>query len=359
MGRCIMNRKTTVGVSLFLLLCLLLAGCGRRITAEEIVSKMQETVDSTRDAHAVVTAEINAQGIEMRAKAEIWEKMPNKMRAVILEASEPQHVGTVMVSDGEQAWHYEPGRNQVTVGAIGEVETSVPQEMLNSMQGAIQEVLDSSEVTLEGEEEVAGRLAYKLALSPKEDAEVELLPGGGTATLWVDKQEWFILRAHFEASAFGQGEMEVESFELNPGLSDDLFYFEVPEGVEVVDVASRQVENLSLDEARSEAPFPLLMPEYVPEGTTLVDVFRAGDTYVLSYDHSPQISFTVVQGGTLPGTPPFGAPQEVPLRGTTAKAVTDEAGGNTFLYWTEGDVTIAVAGHIGLDEALSVAESLQ
>ncbi|MFN2243267.1 MAG: DUF4367 domain-containing protein, partial [Anaerolineae bacterium] len=34
-------------------------------------------------------------------------------------------------------------------------------------------------------------------------------------------------------------------------------------------------------------------------------------------------------------------------------------GGNTFLYWTENDITVTIAGRISLEEALQVAESLE
>ena len=203
---------------------------------------------------------------------------------------------------------------------------------------------------------MAGRDAYKLTLSPSDDAEGEMFPGDGTATLWVDKEQWIVLRAEYEASSFGQGSMEVESFEQNPGLSDSLFHFEVPEGATVVD-AETPPEPLTLEEAQAE--FPLLVPGYVPQGATLIEVFRIGDSYVLRYNHSSEVSFAIVQGPELAGPPPLGQSQAISVRGHEATVVTDEAGGNTFLYWTEDGSTVTVAGHISLDEALKVAESLQ
>jgi hypothetical protein len=232
--------------------------------------------------------------------------------------------------------------------------------MLGELQGLIQRVLDVSDAELAGEETVAGQRAYKLTLTPKEDSDQGLpLLGGGTATLWVDEQRWIVLKATFEASALGQGSMEVESFELNPGLPDSLFQFEVPEGAEVVEVKPEQIEPLTLDEAKAQAGFPLLVPEVVPDGATLIEVFKTGDSFVLRYDHSQQVSFTIVQGSDLPSPPSLGNSQGITVRGQDATVITDEAGGNTFLYWTENGVTVTVAGHIGLDEALQVAESLK
>ena len=354
-----MRTKGWIAFSLLLVLALALASCGREMTAEEIVAKMQETVDGTQDAHAIVVAEVNAQGIEVSAKAELWEQMPNKVRAEVLEASEPSLVGTVLVSDGANGWFYEPARDLVTVGAMEKLDTPLPQEILVGLQEVIQHVLDAADVELVGEESVAGREAYKLEASPREGAEHQLFPGNGTATVWVDKDQWIVLKATYVASAFGQGSMEVQSFELNPGLSAEIFAFEVPEGAEVVDVEKQQPVPLTLDDAVAQAGFPLLVPAYVPQGTTLIEVFRVDEAFVLRYDHSPDVSFTVFQGPEHVGPPSLGHTQELTVRGVDATAITDEVGGNTFLYWTENDIAVSVAGRISLEEAIQVAESLQ
>jgi outer membrane lipoprotein-sorting protein len=354
-----MKTKRWIAFSLLLILALVLAGCGREMTAEEIVAKMQETVDSTQDAHAVVVAEVNAQGIQLSATAELWEQMPNKVRAEVLEASEASLVGTLLVSDGANGWFYEPARNLVTVGAVEELDTPLPQEILVGLQEVIQHVLNATDVELVGEETVAGREAYKLEANPKEDAEQQFFPGNGTATVWVDKDQWIVLKATYEAGAFGRGSMEVQSFELNPGLSADLFAFEVPEGATVVDVEAQEPVPLMLDEALAQAGFPLLVPAYVPEGTTLIEVYRVDEAFVLRYDHSPDVSFTVFQGPEEVGPPSLGKTQDITVRGYDATAITDEVGGNTFLYWTENGITVTIAGRISLEEAIQVAESLE
>lgn len=354
-----MSLKSVALLGLFLALILILAGCNNNITAEEIIAKMEETIEGTHDAHAIVKASIDAQGIRMDVTAEVWEKMPNKVRTEIRQASEARYQGAVMVSDGVQAWYYEPAGNRVLVGSAGEVDMPLGQEMLGPLQERVQDVLDVSDVELVGEDAVAGHDAYKLILTPREDAEEEIFPGNGTATLWVDKQQWIILKATYEASAFGSGGIEIQDFELNPGIADDLFEFEVPEGASVVDVEAQQPEPMTLDEAGSQAGFPLLLPGYVPQDATLIEVFRVGDSFVLRYNHSTQVSFAIVQGPELPGPPPLGQSQDVSIRGQSATVVTDLSGGNTFLYWTENGVTVTIAGHISQDEAFQVAESLQ
>ena len=137
-----MKKYVLLVFGLLLVLCLVLAGCNSQITAEEIVSRMQETVESTEDAHAVVNVSVNAQGIEMSASAEVWEKSPSMVRAQVLESSETKLVGSTMVSDGEQTWLYDPTLNRVIVGPAGDMETPLPQEMVSSLQETIQKILD-------------------------------------------------------------------------------------------------------------------------------------------------------------------------------------------------------------------------
>jgi len=354
-----MRHRSWIVLSLVLMLSLILAGCGSAITAEEIVAKVQETVENTQDAHAIVSVNANVQGTEIAAKAEVWEKAPNKVRAVVLEASQPELDGVIMTSDGQQGWLYYPSRDVVMVGPVEQIDTPLPQEMLLEMQEVIQRVLDASDVELAGEGTVAGRDAYQLTLSPQEDSELEIFPGNGTATLWVDKEQWFVLKATYQADMFGQGEIVVESFELNPGLGEDLFTFEIPDGVEVVDIEAQQPEYLTLVEATAQAGFDLLVPAYTPEEATLIQVVRVQDTIVLGYDHAPGVSFSIVQGPQPMGQLPLGQTEEVTVRGLSATLVRNDANNFTSLQWTENDVVIRIVGAISPEDAIQVAESLQ
>ena len=369
-----MHKRVWVLSALVLVTSLLLAGCGQKITAEQIVAKMRETAASTADAHAVVKVDMNAMGVDLSVTAEVWEKSPNSVRAEVVDASEPDLKGTILATDGQQVWLYDPAKNRVEVGAAGDMDMPLPQELLSSMQGMIQQVLDASNVELVGEESVAGHDTYKLTFSPKEGSNQQIFPGNGVATVWVDQERWITLKATYEASSLGQGTIEVLSYELNPGVPDSRFHLEISEGTEVIEVEAEEPVPLTLDEAESQATadgYSLLVPVYVPEGAKLIEVFKTGGTIILRYDHSQQVSFTVIQGLTaLPGEqlPHLSALGESKLpvesavttvRGQEATVIADKAGGNTLLYWTENGATLAVAGHISLEEAVKVAESLQ
>jgi outer membrane lipoprotein-sorting protein len=361
-----MNKRWLIVLSVLATLALLLSGCQTGPTAEEIVAKMQEVEASTEDARAVVEFSVQAEDMDMDMDVvvELWEKRPSKFRAEVLEAGEAEFGGVISVTDGEQAWLYHPGENVVVTGALGDLESDEipvdPQQVIRFMEEGIQWAMDNFEVELAGEEELNGVTTYKLEFTPKEGEDSSLpMPADAKATLWVEKDRWIALQAHFDGGSFGQGWVRVRSFEFNIGLDDALFQFEIPDGAKVIDVADMEPIPLTLDEAEDAAEFDLLVPAYEPDGTTLIEVFQVGGAFVLRYDHSTT-SFTIVQGN-LPQPmqqSPSGDATEVAVRGQAAALVTDDAG-NSFLSWTEGGVTITVAGHIGAGEIVKVAESLQ
>ena len=288
---------------------------------------------------------------------EVWEKKPSKFRAEVLKASDPEFLGAINVTDGQQFWMYQPSQNEVLVGEVGPDEPSSPRDIIQFMDEAIQRVLDTSEVKLAGEEDVAGVATYKLEITPRDEGEA-VLPMGGKVTLWVEQERWIVLQAHFSGGIAGEGRMRVRSFELNTGIADNLFQFEIPEGAKVTNAEDKRPTPLTLDEARTQAGFTLLVPTYLPEGVTLIDVFTVDGAFILRYDHSTT-SFTVIQGLSegVREAPP-GQKTEVTARGQTANLITDGLG-NSFLTWVEDGVTITIAGRIDQDEILKVAESLQ
>ncbi len=358
-----MNKRQFVVTSLVALslFTLLLTGCQSGPTAEEVVAQMKEVEASIEDAHAVLEVEGQAQGMDESAVVEVWEKMPNQFRAEVLEFTKSELVGTVSVTDGDQAWLYNPAENEVLVGELGDLELEEeidPSQMIQMMEEIIQQVSDTSDVELLGEEEISGIATYKLEFTPREDMEETVLPVGSVATLWVEQDRWIVLQAHFVGDMFGEGWLRVRSFEFNTGIPDERFQFEIPAGAEVIELEDLRPESLTLDEAREQAESALLVPSYVPGEATLIDVFAVEGALVLYYDHS-DTSFTIVQG-SLPGgrEQPSGEASEVTVRGQTGTLISD-AQGNSFLTWEENGVTITIAGHIGQDQVLQVAESLQ
>ena len=83
-----MKKRWFIGLSVLAVIALLLGGCQKRPTAEEIVAKLEEVEASTEDAHAVLELSAKGEGMEEELVIEVWEKKPNKFRAEILKAND-------------------------------------------------------------------------------------------------------------------------------------------------------------------------------------------------------------------------------------------------------------------------------
>ena len=334
-------------------------------TTEEILTQTAETLKAVRDGHAVLEVAFQATEKQAQGVVEAWGKKPPEeepqahpaFRVEVRETSEAEAQGAVAVSDGEQLWVYLPARNTVWVGQIDEMRQHEGEPPFESAEGAIEWLLEVSEVTLLGSEEVAGQPAYKLQLVPRPEALPQAAVTGGEGTLWIDRTRWVPLQALYSGGAIGEGRVTIRSLELDLGLPDDLFNFEIPEGAEVVPLEDLQPRHLTLEEA--EETYDLLTPVYVPEEAVLIDVQEVRGAIVLRYE-SAQGSFAVSQGadGNIAKLPPTEG-KSVSVRGATGTLFTSEAETKVFLVWTEGELTFTVSGSILTEEALSIAESLK
>lgn len=348
-----MGNRWSVVLILLALATVLLPGCQNQPTAGEIVTKLKEVEANTEDAHAVV--EFSVVGEETMV-AEVWEKKPNKLKVQVIESSESDAVGVVFVTDGSNSWSYDPAKNRVVVGEIEEDEPKDFREAIQSMEKELQELMDTNDVEMVGEDKVLDIATYKLELTPREeDSKIDKI------TVWVDKDRWIVLQAQAVAGGVGDTQMRVRSMEFNQGLSDDTFRFEVPDGVKVIDRKDVEPKHISLDEAKEQAGFKLLVPSYLPEGVALSDVIAVDKSFIIRYNHSADSPLTITQGLAGDKTPSLNKRMavEVTVRGQKGNMIGDEDGANTFLTWEENGVVITVAGHVGKDEALKIAESLQ
>ncbi|MGQ9927453.1 MAG: DUF4367 domain-containing protein [Chloroflexaceae bacterium] len=360
---------------------LLLAACGQRLpTAEEIVERMEAARAATNDAHATVVLDVTTPDRSERMVVEGWMqktgvsdaagKPINRVRIEVREASQADLLGSLMVSDGETFWLYNPAENTVVTGAVGQMRAaaSAPAGPALMLQDLVAQGLDAVQLEVLGAEMVAGKTTWKVKVVPQAATREQLgLDGLVEGFLWVDEELALPLKATFDASDFGRGSVEALSLETNTGLSADLFRFTPPPGTTVVraeDLVARTKSSVaSLDEARAAVNFPLREPGYLPAGMALVEVRLAGSEAVILNYAGAGGSVSVVQGSTAPGAdrePPAGSQtRSVTVRGAEGLLITGAAGQGSLLRWEEGGLRYVVAGAIAADEALKVAESLR
>ncbi|GIV96176.1 MAG: hypothetical protein KatS3mg057_0833 [Herpetosiphonaceae bacterium] len=381
---------------LLALLLGLLAGCGQeQITADEIVRRVQETIESTNDLHTVVDLSMQSPDQSGSGTVEFWASRAGtdaegnqivKLRLEVLEASQAKARGVTIVSDGEQAWAFVPSENKVYTGMLDELEElhgtqdSVPMDPLaatDQLREIVQRGLDSFNVELLGEEQVAGHQAYKVRLTPKQEAQQQFrIEQMLTVTAWIDSSRWLPLKVVAEAGSLGKAEATARTLETNTGIADDRFTFTPPAGAEVINVVElikkSQPRSVSLEEAQQAVDFPLLEPAQLPAGVKLIDVklvnTSQGSPLVAQIYAGDGLEFSLVQSrGAMTGQDDHEMPglrhaqaREVSVRGVQGRIVESQGQrAMTFLTWEENDIHLAVAGRISGDQALEIAESLK
>lgn len=374
-----------VSLVLLLISALALTACSTdQITAEEIVERMEAARDAMQDLHATVAFDFTTTEKSGSMLVEGWlaktdqtdeaGKPVYKMRGEVLEASEAKLAGSLVVSDGETFWAYNPAENTVLTGNKSDMpdhEATDPVGATAALQDVIERGLDAFDIEVLGEEEIAGQNTWKLKLTPTTDTEAQFqLDGLVEITMWVSEELALPLKLTIDGSDMGQATVEVRSIEVNTGLSDDLFTFTIPEGAEVIDAAElaeqMRPRTTTLDEARAAVDFPLLTPEVLPGDASLVEVQIIGGETVIQNFVGSGVTFSLVQSSEDVGgerQPPVGSSvSEVTVRGQPATLITgNDAQQGTFLRWQEGETGVwcVVAGTLSAEDALSVAESLQ
>ena len=366
-------------------------------TAETILVQMLENDRMVTDGHAVVTFDVNSIEKDTSGTLEIWavpgekgdtENNHGAFRVEVLEATDEKAQGAVIVSDGTTLWAYSPSENKVFVGTPEEARAmmesgdfmpgdfgqfldnkdGMPEgsdfEHPENAQEAVEKLQDYVNINKSGTETVAGENAYILKLDPI----VEQMPSqyaavGGTINLWVGKDSHLPLAASYTGGLIGEANFSVLSFEINAGVDESLFTFEIPADAEEISFADMKPESLTLDAAGEVAAFDLLTLAETPAEATLVDILEKNGAIVQLYTLPESGYFAIAQGKSGDFLDQDGVPgvegQSVELRNTTGLLFESEAGNKVMLTWTEGDLFFSIAGDLTSEQALTIAEALQ
>jgi len=363
------NRKTLTALALLALLVpvLFVSGCTGDLSAEEIAEQMQEKEASIKDYSYTMQITSYFGNQTQESEVQVLQKKPNKTKTISIEPEE--EAGTIVVSDGEFMWTYDPKTNTVMKMEIP--ETPILGEI--DYVGIIGEFLKETDVSLLGVKEIDGRPAYLLETNPKEEGEgVQLVNG---MKLWVDKETWMPLRCEmYDSTGDLMMELEIRNLEINTGIPDSEFVFEVPEGatVKTVDLDLFELpEEMTLEEARESAGFEILVPEYLPEGyafnysmvsnnSWIAPEGQAFETVSLTYENEEEdiiyLSETVYES-QAPNAAIMDSAEDIDINGRDGKYLA--FGDMKILSWEIGDINFSLTSSLEKDEMLRIAESVR
>lgn len=179
-----------------------------------VIDGLQKTYESLESLSANFTEEVFYEAVNQSAVAtgRVYLKRPGKMRWNYVEPEAEE-----VVSDGKTFWVYQPDLNQVVIAPAASGHES----------GAVVDFL-AEMVDIEG----------KFTVRVIKDTEVELTPKSSDDALKLliltFDENFVIEKAIVEDSYGGRTTISFRDVLINTKLSDKLFTFKVPKGVNVV-----------------------------------------------------------------------------------------------------------------------------
>lgn len=381
--------KKALITTFLITLALFISGCQEHeLSVEDIAEKMQEKDAEIEDYSYTMSINSSAEGETWEGEIEVICKNPGMMK------THSKNIGgegneILTVSDGEFSWSYMPETNTVSKIRLPEYREQTKSDYISG----IEYFLNQSEVSLLGEEELAGRPAYLLEVIPKVEKEKatekpaedgEISPG--PTKIWIDKELWMPLRYEtYDSNGDLVQKIEILDLKINTGIPDSEFKFEVPEGAEITTVESAPIMLTGDQESSGEVPvgkikeyagFELLLPEYLPEGYAFSHSMSRNneeaasnghvyETVILTYINKEEEKVMVLTEKVYEGK----LTESIIIEGTENITINGKEGSyfeepgdpkkeTKRLSWKIGDIELSLTAPLEKEELLKIAESI-
>jgi outer membrane lipoprotein carrier protein len=188
-------------------------------TAEDVLGSVRAKYETIQDAQLTFTQRSTFAGskVEQSATGTLLLKKKHMYR-VELE-------GQTIVTDGKTVWSYSRPTNQVLIDLFNADTRGLTPERI--LTGDTEEYA----ATVLEHETVGGGELIALKLVPRPDR-----TAGGIIRLWVDAKSWLIRKAMLVDDSGKVTLYTVNDIRINAGVPSSRFVYEIPEGVEVVDL---------------------------------------------------------------------------------------------------------------------------
>jgi outer membrane lipoprotein carrier protein len=196
---------------------------GQNESISTVVDKIQKKYEEIEDFHADFTQEAMVKALNkvQKSDGEVWFKKPGMMRWNYYEPFKDQ-----IVSDGRTLWFYNAEDKQVIESPLDQVSDTKTTSTLLSGLGKIKLLYntafsDSKEFESDGN--------YLIDLRPKEEGEEY-----NKVTLSINKNTMLVDTLYLYDPFGNLTKVILKDIEIDKGVSDSLFNFAVPSGVEVI-----------------------------------------------------------------------------------------------------------------------------
>lgn len=208
-------------LTLVLCFCISLPAAAEELTLDQILDRVESRyAGSGFKADFMQESTIKAMKISDFARGKIFVRYPGRMR---WEYTEPDN--QIIITDGHQLWIYRPGDNQVMAG-------KAPVFFRNgkgaSFLSNIKVLRDKFDVSLETKK---NDLFYTLKLLP-----LEKTMDVTEIRLSVSRITYTVVRVITVNTYGDETRIELINFQFDVPLEDSLFSFDIPEGVDVLQI---------------------------------------------------------------------------------------------------------------------------
>lgn len=371
--------RLKIALPVAVLLMLLMAACGGSSSTPvkptptpsppadqgaQLLAKAAQALNGAKTLHAIFALTIAGPTINGSLTSEIWNAAPDKTRTLVLQSTIAQFpAGSITVSNGAQAWQYNPAKKVVYTGQVSTTGTNNGENPNGSIFNLVRSIFNSSNATLVSTTaNVNGHAAYNIHITPQAQASG---PNANTfnydGNVYLDKTTNLPLRVQLNIQGVGQVTLNLSMLTLNQPIDNSLFTFVPPAGVKVLPFPQPTPDtgSLTLAEAQQQAGYHLLS---IPTSQTsyvlqTVDALGApgNQIYTLNYLYAQgNIKFAISEGKALANLPTSG--QQISLRGTTGTI--SSVGDTNTLSWTEKGVGLQIAGQLTSQQLMAIANLL-
>lgn len=196
---------------------------------DEVLSEIEKAnaAFKTLKADIVYTRTITLLESTETSQGEISYKKPKRL---YLKFDPPRN--EINVIDGKHVWVYHPAEKQVEKYDIGARQSSQGVSFLEfGYEESVEAAKRNYKITLLDTKEEGKKRFYLLDLMPKDPKSQY-----SDIRLWIEDGFWLPVKiALYESAGEVVNTIELKNIKLNKSISDKLFIFEAPKGVEVVE----------------------------------------------------------------------------------------------------------------------------
>jgi outer membrane lipoprotein carrier protein len=209
------KRRVVLGLVLVAAFVVALAGD----SAEEVLARVHKNYEEMDDAEVRFSQKVKF------ARSKIEQEISGTLQFKKEHRYRIEFEGQLVVTDGETVWSYSEQNNQVLVDRFRLDERSLsPERILTAAP-------EDFEAMLTGREKGPRGDVFVLKLTPRDPSALMK-----TMKLWVHASDWLIHKVEIVDQHGKETTYLVSSFKMNTGVPASRFVYQVPAGVEVVDL---------------------------------------------------------------------------------------------------------------------------